>query len=260
MSFLGSLVSGVFGLFGKKEKKQETVSRVDYGRMVADATAAGFNPLTAIRNGGSAGFTTTTSPTISQTPEVLSNLGGILGDALDEKLDPIKAKKRELDTLLVDQQLRQLKQGPQIPASFKVPRTYTGTKVSQQLVPRVGPSANKTAAVPAATGSGPNGQILPTHTQWRTRTGELVWLPNPDLPDIEQYPMPWLGNAEKQLTEPPKTAPQSPWKKPFYGFGKAYEDISTKPITVRPATKSEDKANKESWHGGWLPSFGLKWN
>ena len=113
------------GLFGGKKKNQQTTTRINYQQMADDAAAAGFNPLTAIRNGGSAGFTTTTSPTVSAMPEVLGNLGGILGDALGKKLDPIEAKKREIDTVLLDRQLRQLKEGPQLPASFKTPRTYT---------------------------------------------------------------------------------------------------------------------------------------
>lgn len=138
------------GLFGKK-KKQETTTRINYQQMADDAAAAGFNPLTAIRNGGSAGFTTTTAPTVSAMPEVLSQLGGILGGALDKKLDPIEAKRREVDTILLDRQLGQLKMGPQLPASFKTPRTYTGVKASQQLAPRVGPSATqKSASVPQA--------------------------------------------------------------------------------------------------------------
>ncbi|UIB81383.1 hypothetical protein [Flyfo microvirus Tbat2_91] len=148
MGLFSGILGAIGGLFGGGSKKQTTTSEVDYQKMVNRASAAGFNPLTAIRNGGSAGFTTTTSPTISNTSEILGNLGGILGDALENKLDPIQAKKRELDTALVDQQLRELKQGPQLPASFKQARTFTGTKVSQQNVPRLGAtSVNKTAAV-----------------------------------------------------------------------------------------------------------------
>lgn len=145
----GTLLGGLFGK--KKDKPQVTKTEVDYQKMVDTASAAGFNPLTAIRNGGSAGFATTTSPSISQSSDVLSNLGGILGDALGKKFDPIEAKKREIDTLLVDRQLRQLKEGPQVVGAFKQPRLYYGTKVSQQLVPRAGLSGTqKAAAVPAA--------------------------------------------------------------------------------------------------------------
>ncbi|MER9280541.1 hypothetical protein [Mesorhizobium sp. M0522] len=41
---------------------QTTTSTVDYEAMVRSAEKAGFNPLTAIRNGGAAGFTRTTTP------------------------------------------------------------------------------------------------------------------------------------------------------------------------------------------------------
>lgn len=147
---IGSIGSSlVGGLFGKK--KQTTTSEVNYERMAYLASKAGFNPLTAIRNGGSSGFTSTTSPTVSAMPEALANLGGVLGEALGKKLDPIEAKKRELDTALVDAQLRELKQGPQLPGRFYQPRQYTGTKVSQQLAPRLGAASTRSAAsVPAA--------------------------------------------------------------------------------------------------------------
>ncbi|KQZ96898.1 hypothetical protein ASD74_06485 [Rhizobium sp. Root564] len=166
------------GLFGSK-KKQTTTSEVDYSKMAANAQAAGFNPLTAIRNGGSAGFTTTTSPTISAMPEVLGNLGGILGNALDKKLDPIEAKKREIDTILLDRQLGQLKMGPQVPGGWKPRSTFEGTKVSTQLAPRVGPSATtKAASVPAPNYKKDDAKII----QYGDGTG---WQPNPWMPSAD---------------------------------------------------------------------------
>lgn len=209
MSLLGGIIGAVGSLFGGK-KKQETVSRVDYGRMVKDASAAGFNPLTAIRNGGSAGFTTTTSPTISNTSEILGNLGGVLGDALENKLDPIQAKKRELDTALVDQQLRALKQGPQLDASFKQPRIYTGTKVSQQNVPRLGASSvNKTAAVPRNyTPVNPNliAGDPPESSDVGLDNGRYGWfnpgaIPNAggSLSDVYGEPGEWVGGILKMV-------------------------------------------------------------
>ncbi|QRM46016.1 hypothetical protein [Rhizobium sp. BG4] len=135
---IGELITAGAGLLGSlfgSKKKQTTTTRVDYGRMVKDATAAGFNPLTALRNGGSAGFTTTTGPTLSNLPEALGSLGGVLGDALENKIDPLKKKQRELDTALVDYQLRQLKQGP---GMFYPGSTYTGTKVTGRHRQRLG--------------------------------------------------------------------------------------------------------------------------
>lgn len=60
---IGAVVSAgaslVGKLFGGKEEKQENT--IDYVKMVKWAEKAGFNPLTALRAGGGAGFTTTTS-------------------------------------------------------------------------------------------------------------------------------------------------------------------------------------------------------
>lgn len=143
---IGAGINVLGGLFGKK--KQTTTSTVDYQQMVASAEAAGFNPLTVLRNGGSAGFTTTTGPTVSQMPEALGNLGGLLGDALQEKLDPIQAKKREIDTLMTDVQLKEARALSSRPGSFYRPVEWSGTKVSNQFVPRLGAKSHKqTAAV-----------------------------------------------------------------------------------------------------------------
>lgn len=71
----GALVSGgiklLSGLFGRKKT---TTSRVDYKQMVADALAAGFNPMSVLRNGGTTGYTNVSAPTLST--------GEFLADAL----------------------------------------------------------------------------------------------------------------------------------------------------------------------------------
>lgn len=186
----GEIISAGAGLIGSlfgKKKSQSTSTTVDYGRMVKDASAAGFNPLTAIRNGGSAGFTTTTSPTVSAMPEVLSNLGGALGSALDKKLDPIEAKKREVDSALLDYQLKQFKQGPDIPGRFYPAREYTGTKVSQQNVPRLGAKSHQqVAATPSTKVADFLDEQKPTHTNpWGWTNG---WIePAPDRVDAAAY-------------------------------------------------------------------------
>lgn len=178
-----SLLGSIFG-----KKSQKTKTSIDLTELVNQANGNGFNPLTVLRNGGSAGFTTTTSPTVSQLPEALGNLGGVLGGALENRLDPINAKKREIDTLLVDRQLRQLKEGPQIAGRLYAPRTYTGTKVSQQLVPRLGASSHKqTAAVPAAA-KADNPVGYEQNDAKLTRFGnQEVWKPNEYLPDASSY-------------------------------------------------------------------------
>ena len=49
---------------------------------------AGFNPLTALRNGSSAGFTTTVShPGLSGLGDAIAQVGGQIGAAVSQKLD-----------------------------------------------------------------------------------------------------------------------------------------------------------------------------
>lgn len=61
---IGAGISALGSIFGGSDD-DETTTRVNYKQMANDAMEAGFNPLTAIRNGGSAGFTTTTHPALS---------------------------------------------------------------------------------------------------------------------------------------------------------------------------------------------------
>jgi hypothetical protein len=180
---IGELISGASsflgGLFGKKEQK--TTTEVDYVKMARNATKAGFNPLTAIRYGGSAGFTTTTSPTVSQLPQALASLGGTLGQAYEDKIDPLKQKQRQYDTALVDYQLRQLKEGPKaMPGRLYPSAQTTGVKISSFNKPGqsgafIGPNLPP--------GSGPNGEIEPAMVAWRRSDGSLMYTYNPNFPD-----------------------------------------------------------------------------
>ncbi|MBX5251813.1 hypothetical protein HJC03_15585 [Rhizobium sp. NLR4b] len=229
---IGEIISGglslLGGLFGskkpKKEKTQTTttnVSTVDYNKMVASAREAGFNPLTALRNGGAAGFSTSTStsnstttvPTTSALPGALASVGGILGQAFERKLDPVAAGRRQQDTALVDYQLRR---GNRAPAGgLYAGSTYTGTKVSRQLMPAVGPSNTRVASSAAA--RGPNkpgeGTIVggdnPTVSSMGWNDGEWGYFHAPWMPDadtVEQI----YGDSELYST--------------LYGVGKTAAD------------------------------------
>lgn len=162
---IGELISagaGLLGsLFGNKKPKNQTVTTnsnsqsqtqsnqtstvqqgpivsmntVDYASMVADAEASGFNPLTVLRNGGSAGYSTSvTLPSMSQTTtsgmqstasvgqDVQTTSGGSSGanplgavfDAVGRvgdifaSYDPMKAKREEMEFQIQKEQLRRL--------------------------------------------------------------------------------------------------------------------------------------------------------
>nr|WIE89593.1 hypothetical protein P9270_018715 [Mesorhizobium sp. WSM4875] len=70
--------------------------------MVRDAEAAGFNPLTALRNGGAAGFTSTTTPG-SGVGAALSAAGNFF-----QNFDPMADQRREKEFALLDAQVRNL--------------------------------------------------------------------------------------------------------------------------------------------------------
>ena len=192
---------GLIGsLFGKK--KQKTESTVDYVKMAANASAAGFNPVTAIRNGGSAGFTTTTSPTTSEIPAALASLGGALGEAYAKKADPLEAKKRQLDTALVDYQLRQLKEGPRATGTLYPGGTFQGTKVA-----RTSPSMGSSKKVASYLD-----EQKPTHTDPWVFTNGLIEA-SPDRVDgaaWEDAYGDFLGGAAAAVVPPPMTFGTTP--------------------------------------------------
>ncbi|RUV54675.1 hypothetical protein EOA85_24045 [Mesorhizobium sp. M5C.F.Ca.IN.020.29.1.1] len=71
--------------------------------MVKKAEKAGFNPLTAIRNGGSAGFTSTTTQGPGGLSAALSAAGNFL-----QNFDPFADAKREQESRLVEAQIANL--------------------------------------------------------------------------------------------------------------------------------------------------------
>lgn len=80
MSLLAAVLPAVVsGIFGSRPRKTTTTSEVNYHKMVKRAQGAGFNPLTALRNGGAAGFSSSTSTTLSS--------GQFVGDALASGLN-----------------------------------------------------------------------------------------------------------------------------------------------------------------------------
>lgn len=94
-------------MFGGSDKDQTVTNRVDYKRMVKDAEAAGFNPLTALRNGGAAGFTTTTTPGLSGSAVFANAIGGAAQSFL-ANFDPFADRRRETEFRLAEAQIANL--------------------------------------------------------------------------------------------------------------------------------------------------------
>lgn len=243
----GSLLSGIFG---SKKKKEKTT--INYSEMAASAEAAGFNPLTALRNGGSAGFTTTVShPGLSAMGDAISAIGGHLGTKLNQKVDPIEAKRQKVDDLLLDYQLAALQsQKKQVTPLGGVP-LKVGSPESIQLRPRLSsrPAAPAAAIAssksPAAnwfTPPAPTKDALPIWVPGVDRDGKQVWIPNPDGPDIEQLA---FGAAIRTQAEMEK------------GYGSAFEALANPSRHIR-TRKLTQKEQPTGWRS-YIPQFSFSW-
>ncbi|RWO96663.1 MAG: hypothetical protein EOQ98_21835 [Mesorhizobium sp.] len=133
---IGELISAgaslLGGLFGGDD---ESSSSVDYKKMVRDAEAAGFNPLTAIRNGGSAGFTQTSHPGLSSGAFIADAVGKI-GNVIASH-DPMAEQTAALEHQIRQETLRNL----QADTSARLRASIGGVPVSAGAVNVVARSA-----------------------------------------------------------------------------------------------------------------------
>lgn len=144
---IGAGASILGGLFGSK--KQKTESSVNYVQMAQNAEAAGFNPLTVLRNGGSAGFTSTVHhPGLSALGDAISSAGSSFGAALDERLDPIAQKKRAVESALYDYQLGALQSAGKPRQMFGDVPTKQGLGRVLQSQPPLSRRSSSSASVP----------------------------------------------------------------------------------------------------------------
>lgn len=180
---IGGVISSLFG-----GKKKETTNHVDYKRMVRDAEAAGFNPLTVLRNGGSAGYMATTHPALSSGERIggaLGHIGNFLAD-----FDPYADQKRELESRLVEATINNLNAqtasifppAPGKPGSFNVP-TWAAANTEQRPSRIAG---RLSASLPASAGAPQTPTIeAPTVTNPNPISSGLYV--DPDQPDAEMY-------------------------------------------------------------------------
>lgn len=193
----GSIIGGLFGSKKKTEESESTsTSTVNYQAMVDSAMAAGFNPLTAIRNGGTGGFVTTHTKGKNISAGGGASIGAGIADAAAQiaplfgsigvKNDPIKLKNKTTGAIspLVSQQLR------------GSTRQAGSVVVAPRQTTRSSPVTSRLA------GNGVYGP--PTPRDWTKANGgmdlyvpyfdrsryKVIWGPNPDIPDLDQMATP----------------------------------------------------------------------
>lgn len=214
-ALIGAGASLVGSLFGGGSKKQQTTttSYVDYGRMVREAEAAGFNPLTALRNGGAAGFSVSTGTTPA-TPLSARIADGVSGAAQTflANFDPFKDQQREAEFNLVQAQLANLNADTALKKRTglgSVP-TYTGGNTKRTMGAGVGHNQNFKSVVevlPASAGASQTPTVEKGTISNPTRTGNDVWYVDPQQPDAsfweERYGEPgsWVGGGYNAATD-----------------------------------------------------------
>ncbi|RWP57967.1 hypothetical protein [Mesorhizobium sp.] len=172
-----SLLGGLLG-----DKEESTKTTIDYREMVKKAESAGFNPLTAIRNGGSAGFVQTSHPGLSSGAFIADAIGKV-GNAISSH-DPMAEQTAQLEHQIRQETLRNL----QADTAARRRASIGGVPVS----------AGATVVRQAAGVSTPKPAPVPDlYTPWRDNSveggGKIRWLPNADLPEAEQMIVPSAG-------------------------------------------------------------------
>lgn len=230
---MGLGTSLISGIFGSKKKNEEVVNRVDYARMVKDAEAAGFNPLTALRNGGAAGFSVTSQPVLSSSGQAIAGVANAFGDFL-QNFDPFEDKMREVQYRTMQAQL----DGLQLDNSSKRKLMFDPPAVSGRRTVTAGPVLGSKASKPQ-----PPSLENPTLTNpFPMSDGSLV---NPGFVDAEAWETRY-GDIAQEIGG-------------MINLGAdAYANFRSMYDNRRKLTPKEKKEIDESWLPSWVPRFSVK--
>lgn len=247
---IGAGISALGSLFGKDDE-EKTETTINYKKMARAAEQAGYNPLTAIRNGGSAGFTTTTHPGLSMSDKFGSAFQ-TLGNAL-MSYDARAEDRAHEEQMLVKQQLFKIQNAQSnVRHSFDVPTAAGATRSSKAATGGAGegvkPTAtlsgteNRTATNPFDTNSGilidPNTPDANAATNRYGELGEIIfgvhaglrdWDINREPPPItDEFAEP-IRQEIRRILQPNdnrRTAAPQPFKKKPYVKSRPFGGIN----------------------------------
>lgn len=179
-SILGSLFGGK-----KKQEVQQTTSSVDYQALVRNAEAAGFNPLTALRNGGAAGFQTTSTPFMTSDPNIfdrVSQVGMTIGNTLDVfQQNKLATEKRGLEMDLLRSEIgrnnRSNQASPYAIWGAKAPSLQANQAIAPQTQLGKSNPSDWEVGVPTVTSPFKYGGVNPNYVDaeaWETRYGDIA--------------------------------------------------------------------------------------
>lgn len=277
IGLIGSLFGGGSETTTKEESESTSTSSIDYKAMVDAATAAGFNPLTAIRTGGASGFVTTNTkskgtstsnsssgPDFGGIASSVGNIAGALMGGMNNAADPIGSKSgklgRGLSTAMADSKVRTAQKRPA--GSLYSAGQTIGAKVSSnapslKTQSKASPAKSKFFGPPTPEQWATANKVAPLYVPYFDRfSNKIVYGANPDGPDFDQLAVPTALNATNRL--PPAT-PMVNDVADYVHTGWS-RTMSQEPLKISPATAKQIEDANKSWHRGYLPSFGLRWN
>lgn len=264
----GKLLGGFMARNAAKNERKTALNdeSVKFERLREAAIRGGFNPLTALQNGGLAGLSGLPSGTpplasIDLITGALQDVGRELtGEAAQER-EQVRLQN-ELAKLNMEHMRALLKAGP---SAVMGPRAvqHSGWAASK---PRLQPAAKPVAkyATPAdqalAEKHWSGKEPIPSHIPVRTRGGQIVDIINPELPDADQLALEvplgtqslgarfgeWLGirNVGSRVANQPQL--QLP-------------EVSGVPVETRPLTRpvSLDRRIEAAERQRRQPTFGV---
>ena len=183
MSILGSIIGPAIGALGSVlGGRKTTKSSVDYVALRKNAEKAGFNPLTALQNGGSAGFARVSGPPALSSTEAIAN---VLGTAADTWFNRDKvaadAEKEALELALMRQELANLQKPSEVVRDrdfgYSIPQVNhsSGIEHAAAVRPRSAP------ALSPASGDWPVGRDSRVPSGRDLPLGPLTWKVDPSI-------------------------------------------------------------------------------
>lgn len=177
---IGAGLSAIGSFFGGDDDEKVVRQEVDYRKMAQNAEKAGFNPLTAIRNGGSAGFTNTYTPALSAADR-FGAMFQTLGNAI-MSFDPRADERANLEQDLLRAQIQHLNQSNAADAP--------GASMFGNVPVATAPTVKKTPVVVAGGTGIDGGKPQNMWVEWIDNSkiggGKSVWSINPAYGDFEQ--------------------------------------------------------------------------
>lgn len=252
-AWVAPLISAGAGLIGKLfggGDDNQSSNRVNYKQLVKDAEAAGFNPLTVLRAGGAAGYTTTSHPALSS-----ANSIGAIAEAVGNfamNFDANKAAREQAEFDLVNAQIENIQtETAQRRAAMAVPKRIAGNHQDANGRPLADPVTSPVVKLPWATplalGPKPEAGDTTVTNPFPLRGGLMV---NPNFKDAEMGETRY-GDIAQELFGAMNIIADT-----AYTFSHDWQNRTH----VRKMTDKEFVASKKkSWLPSWAPNFSIEY-